>query len=132
MKMKTILLVLTIATLTSVAKAQTNVTPLSSSELTQTMDANKVKGLPVYTGINSEFEIQTNVSPIVTADSEKVITNVMTLPNAVSCVLNPSKHSLIVKLKKVENENMISSIKQKIVPYNVYITNYTETVYKAK
>jgi len=130
--MKSIFLVLTIALLTSKIEAQTNVTPLSNSEIIQIMDANKEKGLPVYTGINSEFVIQTNVTPINAADSAKVIANVMTLPNAVSCAFQPSKHSLVVKIKKVENENTIKLIKEKTVPYKVYITNYSEIIYKAK
>jgi hypothetical protein len=129
--MKKILLAIGIASLTSSLKAQTDVTPLSNSDITQIMDANKSKGLLVYTGINSEFVIQTNALPLTTADSANVIKSVMTLPNAVSCVFNPSKHKIIVKLKKVENENAIKNIKEKTVPYKVYFTNYNEIIYKA-
>ncbi len=110
--------------------AQENSNILSTEQFMQLKEDNKMSGKPTYEGIYSLFTITTGGAIVSTPDSTMIIKNVLSVPDAVSCVFKPSKHYLEVRTKKQESINMIKEIKDKIVPLNIYIAKYDEIIYK--
>ncbi len=112
--------------------AQNNVQILDETSMRAIMDNNKMSGKPVYEGINSKFTITTPDNKVSVADSAKLIKDILAMPEVLSCVFLPHKHSLVVTTKKQGDNNEIALLKGKIVPYNLYVANYQEITYTEK
>ena len=112
--------------------AQNNVQILDETSMRAIMDNNKMTGKPIYEGINSKFSIVTPDNKVSVADSAKLIKDILAMPEVLSCVFLPHKHSLVVTTKKQGDNNEIALLKGKIVPYNLYVANYQEITYTEK
>jgi hypothetical protein len=112
--------------------AQENMQVLNETSMRDLMDANKYSGKPSYEGINSKYVINTTDKIMSSIDSVQIVKNLLAMPEVISCKFHPSKHSLEVATKKQENYNEISSIKEKLSPFQLYIATYQEIIYTNK
>jgi len=112
--------------------AQSNIQVLDETSMRAMMDANKMSGKPSYQGINSKLVITTNNAVVSKNDSAQIVKNILNLPDVISCVYSPSKHSVVVKSKKQDNVYKIIAVKGELTPFKVYITYNEETFYTEK
>ena len=112
--------------------AQENIRVLDQTSMTQVMDANKNAGKPSYDGIKSKFVITTSDAQVSKADSVQIVASILKMPEVLSCVYHPSKHSVVVKTKKQENVNEISNLKYDLANFKVYVKQNEEIIYTEK